>query len=57
MSKTRTKAAENSLRHVNPKIINDTPKIVLDKVLTLASQVLFFILNNIISICIHIIVA
>ena len=32
--KTRTKAAENSLRHVTPKIINDTPKIILDKVLT-----------------------
>ena len=34
MSKIRTKAAENSLRHVIPKIINDTPKIILYKVLT-----------------------
>ena len=34
MSRTRTTAAENSLRHVTPEIINDTPRIVLHQVLT-----------------------
>ena len=49
MSIIRTKAAEYSFRHVTPKIINVTPKIILDTALTHSLPVLFFILNNISS--------
>ena len=43
MSKTRTKAADNSLRHITPKIMNDTPKLILNKVLTRSLPAFIFI--------------
>ena len=39
LQKNTIKAAENSLRHVTPKIINDTPSIITDKIRTHSLQV------------------
>ena len=38
LQKNTIKAAENSLRHVTPKIINDTPSIITDKIRTHSLQ-------------------
>ena len=38
VNKTRTKLAENTLRNITPKVINDSPHCIISKILTHSLQ-------------------
>ena len=35
VARVKTKVTENSLKNITPKIVNDTPEIILDKIFSL----------------------
>ena len=38
VARVKTKVAENSLKNITPKIVNDTPEIILDKIFSHSLQ-------------------
>jgi hypothetical protein len=56
LNKTRTKAAENVLRNVVTRVINNTESIIIEKIILIASRVSYFIYKDILMINIKLLV-